>query len=113
MERAENTPPNTYVKFGNYHLDIVRDMLYWLSREERRQMPVLDPTTGPEGLAIATAAIVSALIDALISGGVLSESEIGGILNKARIGVGARSAMPGGADAVHFLDNLARNFAKK
>jgi hypothetical protein len=76
-------------------------------------MPILDPITSPEGLAIATAAIVSALLDALVASGTLSESEIGGVLNKARIGVGARSAMPGGADAAHFLNNLGRDLSKK
>jgi hypothetical protein len=60
-------------------------------------MPVLDPITSPEGLAIANAAIVLALLDALTAGGALSESEIGGILNKARMGVSARSECPAGS----------------
>jgi hypothetical protein len=76
-------------------------------------MPVLDPKTSPEGLAIANAAIVLALLDTLIANGTLSESEITGILNKAKIGIGARSQMDAGADAARFVDDLSRSFSKK
>jgi hypothetical protein len=75
-------------------------------------MPALNPIASPEGVSVASGAILLALLDALIAKGLMSKSEIREVVSKATLGINARIQGPGGVDAAKILGELMRNFAQ-
>lgn len=76
-------------------------------------MPVLDPKTSPEALAIATGAIISGLLDVLVQKNVLTVPEVRGALDSAMKGAGFRSQTPAGFEASQFIAALLRHFSER
>lgn len=76
-------------------------------------MPVFDPQTSPNALAIAAGAIVSALLDVLVQKEVLSIPEVRSALQTAMQGAGSRSQSPDGFAASQFIAALMRHFSER
>ena len=77
-------------------------------------MPILDPVSSPNALAIVNSAILWALLDVLIANGTLSKDQmVSDIFDKARGGLGARAQTIEGAEAVKVFQSLRDHFAKK
>jgi len=76
-------------------------------------MPVLDPKTSPQALAIATGAIVSALLDVLVQKDLLTIPEVRVALDTAMKGAGLRIQSPEGAEASQFIAALLRHFSER
>jgi hypothetical protein len=76
-------------------------------------MPVLDPTISPNALAIASGAIVSALLDVLIKKGALTIPEVREALQVAMQGASARTQSPDGMAASRFIAAQLRHFSER
>lgn len=76
-------------------------------------MPVIDPITSSNGLAIASSAVLFALLDSILAKNVLDRSEIESTLKTAMIGVGARAQSVEGAEALKVMQTLWDHFAQR
>ncbi len=76
-------------------------------------MPVLDPVTPPNGLAIASSAVLFALLDSILAKGVLDRQEIQSVLKTAMICVGARANSPHGSEAIDVMTALYNHFSER
>jgi hypothetical protein len=69
-----------------------------------------DPRRDPLGIAIASGAIVSELLDLLVQRQILSTSDVRGVLENAARGISLRVKLAGGFEASQFIDELRRHF---
>lgn len=69
-----------------------------------------DPRRDPLGIAIASGAIVSELLDLLVQKQILSISDVRGVLINATKGISLRVKLAGGFEASQFIDELQRHF---
>jgi hypothetical protein len=75
-------------------------------------MPLLDPVTPPHGLAIASSAIIIALLEAIVAKGILDKSEVQNLLRSAMTLVSSRGRSREGTNALNALDRLWDRFCE-
>ena len=75
-------------------------------------MALLDnsPPPSPPGWAIASGAILAALMDKLVANRTISNAEAAGIISEARLSVDQFKTHIAHGDAVQFLDKLGESF---
>jgi hypothetical protein len=77
----------------------------------RKNAHAIDPKTSPEGLAIASGALVFALIEALRDQGVLDNGTIrNNVIQTAMAALGPHLHSRVGADAGRLLEEMNRRF---
>jgi hypothetical protein len=75
-------------------------------------MGLLDPipSASPPGWAIASGAVLVALLDKLVSNNALTPSDAANVIREARVGIDKFAGHQAYGDAGHFLAGLARKF---
>jgi hypothetical protein len=86
---------------------------YCFPEKKEIAMPVLPPNESPDAVAIASGAVLFALLSKLRDKGALDTADIISLLGTARTGVGARVNNSGGPEAAGLLDMLTRHFTER
>ncbi len=78
-------------------------------------MALIDSTASPSppGWAIASGALLAALLNKLVETDTLSGGEVRQIISEAKVGIDQFGTHMAHRDAVLFLDTIGKNFAGK